>query len=126
MTGHVDGRLRPPESQPVVLTGQHGGHGATAGALDDRSVVAAALGVAAGLAVRVRRTTFFESELVTAQAASAASSNELTALRAQLAELERDAGALARIVEAAFEAVGWDGYEEPVRNLVDRHKDRGR
>jgi len=33
---------------------------------------------------------------------------------------------LARIVEAAFEAVGWDGYEEPVRNLVDRHKDRGR
>ena len=73
-----------------------------------------------------RRTTFFESELVTAQAASAASSSELAALRAELAELGRDAGALARIVEAAFEAVGWDGYEEPVRNLVDRHKDRGR
>ena len=78
------------------------------------------------MAVRARRAAFLETELMTAQGATATSSREVAALRERLAELERDAGTLARIVEAAFEAVGWDGYEEPVRNLVDRHKDRGR
>ena len=126
MTGHVDRRLRPPGSQPVTVAGHGDHHATTTGAVDDRSVVAAALGVASALAVRARRTAFLETELMTAQGATATSSREVAALRERLAELERDAGTLARIVEAAFEAVGWDGYEAPVRDLVDRHKSRGR
>lgn len=91
----------------------------------ERSVVAAALGVAAGLGARARRTAVLESELVNAQGASASSTSELSALRVHVADLEHDAGVLARLVEAAFEAIGWDGYEAPIRELVDRHKDRG-
>ena len=126
VTGHVDRRLRPPGSPPVTVAGHGDRHATTTGAVDDRSVVAAALGVASALAVRARRTAFLETELMTAQGATATSSRDLAALRERLAELERDAGTLARIVEAAFEAVGWDGYEAPVRDLVDRHKSRGR
>lgn len=126
VTGHVDRRLRPPGSQPVTVAGHGDRHATATGAVDDRSVVAAALGVASALAVRARRAAFLETELMTAQGATATSSREVAALRERLAELERDAGTLARIVEAAFEAVGWDGYEAPVRDLVDRHKNRGR
>ncbi len=85
-----------------------------------------ALGLAAGMAVRARRSSALEAELVAAQDASAARANELASLRARVVELERDAGALARIVETAFAGVGWDGYEESVRALVDRNKGRGR
>lgn len=114
VTGHVE-RGRGDAGQ---VTGQ--------GSADERSVVVTALGLAAGMAVRARRSSALEAELVAAQDASAARANELASLRARVVELERDAGALARIVETAFAGVGWDGYEESVRALVDRNKGRGR
>lgn len=102
------------------------GHTPGGGGQADRTVVAAALNVAGGMAVRARQSVALEVELAVAREASAAATRELSALRAHVTELEEDAGALARIVEVAFASVGWDGYEEPVRALVDRHKDRGR